>query len=263
MEKIMNKSVLITGAGSGFGWETALELARVGYDVIATTKTDEQRLALKEEAEKEQLELRVEKLDITDANDRLRAEHWDVDVLINNAGVAESGPLAEIPMEYLRDNFEVNVFGTLALTQTIVKGMMQKGSGQIIILSSVAGRMTAPYLGPYCMTKHALEAAADVLHAELEPHNIQVSVVEPGTYATGFNERMNQSKYKWYGKNSMFASDDKAIKALEEWLVSEQSNPSEVVETLLTLIESKEPQFRVCIPAVWEETVRGVLCGKV
>jgi short-subunit dehydrogenase len=181
-------------------------------------------------------------------------------VLINNAGIAKSGPLSEILIEHVRANFEVNVFGTLALTQNIVKGMLKRGSGNIIILSSVAGRMTAPYLGPYCMTKHALEAAADVLHAELAAHNIKVSVIEPGPYATGFNERMNHSKYKWYNRNSLFASDDKAIKELEEWLVSEQYDPSEVVETLVEIVENPNPKFRICIPKAWEETVQGVVC---
>lgn len=256
----MNKKVLITGAGSGFGRATAFELARKGYDVIASTANDEQRSELIGTAESEKVTLMVKKLDITDAGDRLRAESWDVDVLINNAGIAESGPLSEIPLDYVRANFEVNVFGTLALTQHIVKGMLKKGSGQIIIVSSVAGRMTAPYLGPYCMTKHALEAAADVLHAELAAHNIKVNIVEPGPYSTGFNERMNQSKYKWYGENSIFAPDDKAIKELEAWLVSDQYDPSEVVESLVGLVERPDSKFRICIPKAWEETVREVLC---
>jgi short-subunit dehydrogenase len=262
MEKLIKKRVLITGANSGFGRGTAFELAKRGYDVIATTKTDEEKSLLEESAKEENIALTVEKLDITDANDRLQAEEWDVDILINNAGIAESGPLAEIPMRYLRENFEVNVFGTIALTQTVVKGMMKKGFGQIIIVSSVAGRMTAPYLGSYCMTKHALEAAADVLHAELEPHNIKVSVIEPGTYSTGFNERMNQSKYKWYGKNSIFASDDKAIKDVEAWVESDQSDPSEVIDKLVEIVESRDPKFRICIPEAWEKRVRSVVCEK-
>jgi len=262
MEKLMKNKILITGAGSGFGRGTAFALAKKGYHVIAATKTDEEKSELETDAKKENIPLIVKKLDITNANDRLQTESWDIDILINNAGIAESGPLAEIPMEYVRDNFEVNVFGTLALTQHIVKGMLKKGSGKIIIVSSVAGRMTAPYLGPYCMTKHALEAAADVLHAELTSHNIKVSVIEPGPYATGFNERMNHSKYKWYNKNSIFSSDDQAIKELEEWLVSKQYNPTEVIEELVQIVENPDPEFRICIPKEWEETVQGVVCPK-
>jgi len=258
----MYKKVLITGAGSGFGREAAFALARKGHQTIATTETIEQQSELTDAAKKEGIALTVEKLDITDADDRKRVEDWTVDVLINNAGIAESGPLAEIPLEYVRNNFEVNVFGTLALTQNIVKGMLKRGCGQIIIISSVAGRMTAPYLGSYCMTKHALEAAAEVLLAELTPHNIKVNVIEPGPYATGFNERMNQSKNKWYDENSIFASDDAAIKEMEAWLVSEQYDPAEVVDLLVGVVENHESEFRICIPEAWKEMVREKLCGK-
>jgi len=257
----MGKRILITGAGTGFGRGTAFELARKGHHVIASTETDEQKSELAAAAEKENITLAVEKLNITDSTDCSRAEEWDVDVLINNAGVAESGPLAEIPLRYVRSNFEVNVFGTLTLTQHIVKGMMKRGSGKIIIVSSVAGRITAPYLGAYCMTKHALEAAAEVLHAELAEHNIKVSIIEPGPYSTGFNERMNQSKYEWYGDNSIFASDDKTIRDSESWLIGDQYNPSEVVKTLVDVTEAVSPEFRICIPKQWEETVQATLCG--
>jgi short-subunit dehydrogenase len=261
MKKLRNETVLITGAGSGFGRGTAFELARRGYHVIAATETDEQKSELANAAKKDNIDLRIEKLDITDVDDRLRAEDWDIDVLINNAGIAESGPLAEIPMEHVRQNFEVNVFGTLSLTQSIVKGMLKKGYGKIIIVSSVAGRMTAPYLGPYCMTKHALEATADVLRAELESHNIKVSIIEPGPYSTGFNERMNKSKYKWYGKDSIFASDDEEIKKTEQWLISNQFDPAEVINTLVSIVEDPNPKFRICIPKEWEETLEGVVCS--
>lgn len=258
----MSNKVLVTGAGSGFGRGVAIELARKGYEVIASTETNDQKRALELDIKDEDFPLTVKKLDITDENDRKSAEDWDIDILVNNAATAESGPLAEIPMEYLRSNFEVNVFGTIALTQDVVKGMLKRGHGKVIIISSVAGRMTAPYLGPYCMTKHALEAAADVLREELKPHNIQVSVIEPGPYATGFNERMNESKYKWYGENSIFATDNKTVQELEAWLVSEQFDPSEVVDVIVDVVKSANPKFRTCIPKVWEETVKGVLCGE-
>ncbi len=257
----MKKNILITGAGSGFGRQAAFALAGQGHHIIATTETIEQKLELAARAKKENTELIVEKLDITDTDDCMRAEHWDVDVLINNAGIAESGPLAEIPLEYVRKNFEVNVFGTLALTQRIVKGMLKRSSGQIIIISSVAGRMTAPYLGAYCMTKHALEAAAEVLRTELAGHHISVNIIEPGPYSTGFNERMNQSKHQWYGEDSIFASDDAAIKELEAWLVSEQYDPAEVVDSIVAVVEHPDSEFRICIPEQWAETVREILCG--
>jgi NAD(P)-dependent dehydrogenase (short-subunit alcohol dehydrogenase family) len=258
----MHETILITGAGSGIGRGVAFELARRGHNVIASTESAEQAADLKASAQQEGIKLRIEKLDIRDAEDRARAEEWDVDVLVNNAAIAQSGPLAEIPLDLVRANFETNVFGTVALTQGIVKGMMKKGSGKIIIVSSVAGRMTAPYLGVYCMTKHALEAAAEVLHAELGPHNITVVVVEPGPYATGFNERMMETKYAWYGKNSLFAGDAEAVKGVETWVLGNQYDPAEVIETLAGVVEDPAPEFRICIPKEWEDKIHGILCGE-
>jgi NAD(P)-dependent dehydrogenase (short-subunit alcohol dehydrogenase family) len=254
----MNQRILITGAGSGFGRGAAFELARKGHEVIASTQTEAQGVELQAQARAAGIRLRTEKLDITDARDRARAGEWAVDVLINNAAIGESGPLAEIPLARVRANFETIVFGTLALTQGVVKGMLKKGGGRIVIVSSVAGRMTAPYLGAYCMTKHALEAAAEVLRAELEPHRISVVVVEPGPYATGFNERMLQSMYEWYDEDSLFAGDAAAIKGVAQWVLSEQYDPAEVVTALVEVVEKPDPDFRVCIPQAWADKVRAL-----
>jgi short-subunit dehydrogenase len=190
----MNQTVLITGAGSGFGLGASLELARRGYDVIATTQIMSQITAVKAAAAAAGVTLRVEKLDVQDPFDRKRAEGWDVDVLVNNAGIGESGPIAEIPVDLVRANFETNVFGPLELTQRLVKGMLKKGAGKIVNISSIAGRFTVPYLGPYCMTKHTVEVLSEALRAELEHHNIKVVVIEPGPYDTGFNELLMASK---------------------------------------------------------------------
>ena len=126
----MNQTVLITGAGSGFGLGASLELARRGYDVIATTQILAQITGVKAAAEAAGVELRVEKLDVQDSADRKRAEDWDVDVLVNNAGIGESGPLAEISVDLVRANFETNVFGALELTQGVLKGYAEEGRGK-------------------------------------------------------------------------------------------------------------------------------------
>jgi short-subunit dehydrogenase len=126
----MNQTILITGAGSGFGLGASLELARRGNDVIATTQIVSQITGVKIAADAAGVKLRVEKLDIQDPADRKRAEDWDVDVLVNNAGIGESGPIAEIPVDLVRVNFETNVFGVLELTQGVVKGMLKKGGSR-------------------------------------------------------------------------------------------------------------------------------------
>ena len=115
----MGKRVMITGAGSGFGRGAALALAARGHDVIATTETAEQAAALRDEAPG----LCVEKVDITDPSDVARVRDWEIDVLINNAGMGATGPMADVPMDLVRRIFEVNVFGTLAVSQAVIPGM--------------------------------------------------------------------------------------------------------------------------------------------
>ncbi|MHB1089072.1 MAG: SDR family NAD(P)-dependent oxidoreductase, partial [Acidimicrobiales bacterium] len=197
----MKKNVMITGAGSGFGKLTALALAERGHHVIATTETDEQARALREEAP----QLEVHRLDIT-TRDVERVYDWTIDVLINNAGVGETGPLADIPLERLRHLFEVNVFGTLNVTQAVLRAMVANASGRIIIMSSIAGVIAAPGFGPYSMTKYALEAMGKAMRAELAPLGIDVTLVNPGPYLTGFNDRMANSMWEWFNDQSLNGS---------------------------------------------------------
>ena len=150
----MTKNVLITGAGSGFGKMASLALAERGHAVIATTETEEQAAALASEAPG----LRVLKLDIT-TDDVALVGDLDIDVLINNAAIGQTGPMADVPMERMRRIFDVNVFGSLAVTQAAVPAMVARGSGRIIIVSSIAGILVAPaltHLKPPRTTIHCL-----------------------------------------------------------------------------------------------------------
>ena len=109
----MSKTILITGAGSGFGKGAAIALAARGHHVIATTETAEQAKSLSAEAP----QLQVEKVDITNSADVAKISGWDIDVLINNAGYGQTGPMSDVPNDRLRKVFEVNVFGTVAVTR--------------------------------------------------------------------------------------------------------------------------------------------------
>jgi NAD(P)-dependent dehydrogenase (short-subunit alcohol dehydrogenase family) len=143
----VTKTVLITGAGSGFGKGAAVALAERGHKVIATTETESQAEALRGEVP----QLTVEKVDIT-SSDVAKAADWDIDVLINNAGAGQTGPMADVPLDRVRHLFEVNVFGTLAITQSVLPRLIAKGAGRIIIVSSIAGVVSGPAFGPYSMT---------------------------------------------------------------------------------------------------------------
>jgi short-subunit dehydrogenase len=230
----MKKTVMITGAGSGFGKLASLALAERGHEVIATTETDQQADTLRAEAP----QLTVERVDIT-SDDIARVSAWDIDVLVDNAGAGQTGPMADIPMDRVRRLFEVNVFGTLAVTQQVLKGMVARGSGRVIIMSSIAGVLSAPTFGPYSMTKHALEAMGKAMRGELAPLGIDVTLLNPGPYQTGFNDRMAESMWEWFGDTSLNASASELFHAVGDMVTSGQMDPNEVAQRIVELTEAE------------------------
>ena len=141
------KRVLITGAGSGFGHEVAIRLAKKGFDVIAAVEIWAQVQTVKRQAAERGARLRVEKLDVTDEGDRRKALAWDIEILVNNAGVGEGGSTVDIPAHNMRQQFETNVIGPLLLTQGIAKQMVKRGEGRIVWVSSREGLNVNPFTG--------------------------------------------------------------------------------------------------------------------
>src|ERR1700754_4840365 len=154
--KTMTKRILVTGAGSGFGRAAAIGMAKNGHTIIATAQVSSQVTPLREEAKRLGLKnLRVERLDLTDHYDIAQAQSWDFDVLWNNAGMGEAGPVWEIPVELVRRNFEVNVFLPLTLTQGVVRRWIDAGKkGKVVFTSSMGGLFTPANWGTYVSTKH-------------------------------------------------------------------------------------------------------------
>ncbi len=183
------KTLLITGAGTGFGNESAMRLAEKGFDVIAAVELYAQVQPLKRQAKKRGVELRVVKLDVTNEGDRKKALEWNVEILVNNAGVLEGGSVVDIPGENIRREFEVNVTGPLLLTQGIAKQMVKRGEGRIVFVSSREGLNVNPFTGIYSGSKHAIEAIAQTMSVELQEFGIEVATVNPGPFLTGFNDR--------------------------------------------------------------------------
>ena len=230
----MSKTVLITGAGSGFGKGAAVALAERGHHVIAATENSDQAAALSHE----QPQLEVEVLDIaTDDVDHARA--WEIDVLINNAGVGQTGPMADVPLDRVRRLFEVNVFGTLALSQAVLPRMIARGSGRIIIVSSIAGVVSGPSFGPYSMTKHALEALGKAMRAELAPQGVDVTLLNPGPYQTGFNDRMADSMWEWFNDDALTAPGRPMFEFMRQLVTEGQMDPVEVVQRMVELTEDE------------------------
>ncbi|HEY7917829.1 MAG TPA: SDR family oxidoreductase [Acidimicrobiales bacterium] len=250
----MAKTVMITGAGSGFGKLVSIALAARGHEVIATTETDAQADELRAEAP----ELTVERVDIT-SDDVSKVSAWDIDVLINNAGAGQTGPMADVPIERVRRLFEVNVFGTLAVTQQVLKGMVAKGSGRVIIVSSIAGVLSAPTFGPYSMTKHALEAMGKAMRGELAPLGIDVTLLNPGPYQTGFNDRMADSMWEWFGGTSVNAAATDLFRSIGEMVTTGQLDPAEVAQRMVELTEAETTTENNFVPPEIRELAAGAL----
>jgi len=246
------KTIIITGCRRGIGRDTAIELASSGHHVVATVHREESVADLKLYAKDKGVDLDVFKLDITDPEDRKKLSDLKIDVLINNAAVGESGSLLEIPPSRVRRNFETNLFGTLELSQMVFKKMERENSGRIIFISSIAGRMPMSFWGSYCMTKFSLSAAADIMRQELRmiTKNIHISVVEPGTYHTGFNQDVMATKYTWMNEGSYFYKIINNIKRQEEasFRFLERKNTKSIVKKIVKAVESDRPRFRYTAP---------------
>jgi NAD(P)-dependent dehydrogenase (short-subunit alcohol dehydrogenase family) len=239
----MGKTVMITGAGSGFGKGAALALADRGHTVVATTETEEQAAALRAEAPG----LEVAKLDIT-TGDVADAAAWDLDVLVNNAGAGQTGPMADVPIDRVRRLFDVNVFGTLAVTQAVLPRMVAKGSGRIVIMSSISGVLSAPAFGPYSMTKHALEAMGKAMRPELAGQGIDVCLLNPGPYLTGFNDRMADSMWEWFGDDAVNAASTPLFEMMRDFVKNDQRDPVEVVDKIVELVEAETTEEHNFVP---------------
>jgi len=240
----MPKTILITGAGSGFGRGAALQLAQRGHKVIAAVLNDQQAAGLR----KAEPKLTVVKIDITDAKDIAKADQWNPDVFIANAAMGQTGPLSLIPLERMRAVFEVNVFGTFAITQRIAQGMRRKRSGRIIVTSSIGGVRAGVGSGPYTMTKHAIQAFGTALRAELKAFGVDVCLINPGPYATGFNDRMANDPGPWFDRKKAAPEDVAVMDQLVQRITVGQMDPAEVVKRYVELVEAETTELVNFVP---------------
>lgn len=178
------KVILITGASSGIGYDTATRLAKQGHKVYGAARRIDKMQPLKE------LGVTPIKMDVTDdasmiagVNAVMEAE-GRIDVLVNNAGYGYFGAIENVSMEEARKQLEVNVFGLARLTQLVIPHMRQQGSGRIVNLASIAGKLALYFGGWYHVSKFAVEGFSDALRMELKPFGIDVVIIEPGGIRT-------------------------------------------------------------------------------
>lgn len=181
----MDRAFIVTGASSGIGAATAARLANAGAVVFAGVRNDHDCATVGALNSR----IRPLLLDVADAHsiaaaaDAVSQSGLALHGLVNNAGIALAGPLEFLPMERIRHQFDVNVFGAVAMTQAVLP-QLRTTKGRIVFVGSIQGRLTAPFLGPYSASKYALEAITDAFRMELTPFGIGVSIIEPGAVKT-------------------------------------------------------------------------------
>jgi len=248
------KSILITGATAGIGRFAALYLAKKGYRVFAAGRSEAALESLRGEAKG--LSLEAFRLDVTDAASiesarSLVDERTDgagVDVLINNAGFGIAAPIELTEDADLRRLFETNVFGLMAVTRAFLPAMRRRGSGRVINVSSVGGRLTFPFFGAYNATKYAVESLSDALRIELRAFGIDVVLIEPGVIRSEFADRSVSELAKYKKMESPYLPVMARADELKRQTDAQAVGPECVARAMERAIEARRPAARYVAP---------------
>ncbi len=241
----MGKVVLVTGASSGIGLETAKLLAQNGYTVYAAAR----RLSLMEELAP--YGVHPIALDITDSAQceevisKIIAEQGRIDIVFNNAGFGLFGAVEDVPLDKARYQLEVNLFGHARLTQLVSPYMREQHSGKIIMTSSIGGKICTPYGAWYHASKHALEGWSDCLRMELAPFDIKVVIIEPGMINTPFAAVANDAAQQGFDSSS-YAKTRHRVTKLTTYAYGKSlgSEPKVIAKTVLKVCNKNKPKAR-------------------
>jgi short-subunit dehydrogenase len=231
----MSKTILITGASSGFGLMLANDLHKKGFTIIGTSR----------EPEKYKVSFKLMRLDIDEDNsineftEKLAKETRQLDVLVNNAGFMVTGIAEETPIDVARKQFETNFWGTVKVTNALLPYFRKQKFGQIITVSSIVGLIGPPNLSYYSASKHAVEGYFKSLRLELDQFNIKVSVVEPVWFKTNLGHNAISST----GSIPDYNIYRKKVNAATQKGLDEAESPDAVAKIITKLIGTKEPKF--------------------
>ena len=237
-------NIVITGASRGIGLATALELARAGHQVIATMRNPAGVPELAGQAAKEKLPIRIETMDV-DSDESVKQAfgrilaRGPVDVLVNNAGIERTGAIEETPLADFRTCMETNYFGAIRCIQAVVGPMRERGSGAIINVTSVAGKISLSPMAPYSASKYALEALSEVLAQELRAFGVRVAIVEPGIIDT----RMSRN-IEGMARSKVYPQGRRVAAMFEATITAGAGQPQVVAQKVREIVESGTWQLR-------------------
>ncbi|NYZ14962.1 oxidoreductase [Azospirillum sp. RWY-5-1] len=239
---------LITGVGSGFGRAFAEAALAAGHTVVGTVRSDDARAAF-ETAAPERAKGIV--LDVTDtaaiapAVAAVERDIGPIDVLVNNAGYGHEGVLEESPLDEMRRQFEVNVFGAVAMIQAVLPGMRGRRRGHIVNITSMGGFITMPGIAYYCGSKFALEGVSEVLAKEVAGLGIKVTAVAPGSFRTDWAGRsMVRSDRSIADYDALF---DPIRKARQDKNGRQAGDPAKAAQALLAIVEAENPPVHLLL----------------
>ena len=248
--------IFITGSSTGIGLATAVAFGRAGHDVYATMRNPDRAPELASIAAKERLPIKVLPMDVDNdasvgkAVAGVLAESGRIDVLVNNAGIAVTGPVEELPLAEFRRVMETNYFGALRCIQAVVRGMRERRSGHIINVSSIQGRISIPSYAAYAASKWALEAASEALAQETKSFGIKVSIVEPGMIATPVWDKRREVP-----ANTRYRQE-RRIRALVNALLKQPVTPFVVADKIVEIVQSKTWKLRHTVGPDAEPTLQ-------
>ena len=243
---------IITGSSSGFGLLTAIELASRRYRVIATMRDLSRRGKLDEAASAagigERIDVRCLNIAQTDAVaaviEGIVRDYGRIDVLVNNAGFAMAGFAEDIALPELREQFETNFFGHVAVTKAVLPTMRTQRAGHIIMVSSISGRAAQPTISSYSSSKFALEGWSEALRIEMQSLGIKVALIEPGAYDTDIWSRNSKIGRRMFEGTSPNAERARKFRDHVQSGGIKKRDPREVAKLIARVAENPNPRLR-------------------
>jgi len=247
----MEKVAVVTGTSSGIGFETALALAREGYYTYATMRDTTKSDKIKELGKKDNLKIDVLELDVDDENSvktaiqKILEQKQRIDVLVNNAGWGLWGCVEDVSIDEFKAQFDTNFFSIIRLIQEVGPTMRKQGSGTIVNISSVVGRIGFPASPAYISSKFALEGLSESLRFELAPFGVNVVIIEPGVIKTNFMKNLRMAE-KAEVDTVYKDITDKVVSGVK-MMTEMGTHPKEVADTIVKAVKDEKPLPRYIV----------------